>query len=112
MRIPADALLPYPTDGDRFFEARGTRPVAGSAGLASDLPAGLAKPRKTHEAAPEYDKDAAHRSRNGESDTPQAPPQERRHEDRRQKNVPTTLDTRLTQARRRSAEPAPISIEI
>lgn len=108
MRIPTDLLEPYPNGKDRFAGTPGTRPVAGSAPLASDLPEGLPKPRQTPEAAPEYDSDAAHRSRDGENDTPQ----ERRHDDRRRKNVPTTLDTRLTQARRRSTEPAPINIEI
>ena len=112
MRIPTDLLEPYPNGKDRFAGTPGTRPVAGSAPLASDLPEGLPKPRQTPEAAPEYDSDAAYRSRDGENDTPHAPPQERRHDDRRQKNVPTTLDTRLTQARRRSTEPAPINIEI
>jgi len=75
--------------------------------LPSDLPEGLPKPRQTHEAPPEHDEQAAQGQHNGESDSP-----ERRHKDRRQKNSPTTLDTRLTQARRRSAGPAPISIEI
>ena len=112
MRIPAEALLLYPTDNDRFSETRGTRPVTGSATLASDLPEGLPKPRQTPEAAPEYDRHATYRSRDGENDTPHAPPQERRHDDRRQKNIPTTLDTRLTRSRRRSAESAPINIEI
>ena len=110
MRLPADLLLPYPNGQDRFTGAPGTRPVTGSAPLASDLPEGLPKPRQAAEAVPEHDRRAARPL--GEGESPPAPLSERRHDDRRQKNVPTTLDTRLTRSRRRSAESAPINIEI
>ena len=110
MKIPADLLVPYPNGKDRFTDAQGTRPVTGSATLASDLPEELPKPRQTSEAAPEYDRRAARPLGEGESSP--APQLERRHDDRRQKNIPTTLDTRLTRARRRSAGSAPINIEI
>ena len=98
MRIPAEILLPYPNEGDRFTDPQGTRPVGDSARLPSDLPEGFPKPRQALDAAPERDEQDDNR--------------ERRHNDRRQKNMPITLDTRLTRSRRKSASPAPISIEI
>ena len=109
MRIPAEALLPYPTGSDRFSAVHGTRPVTGSANLTSDLPGGLPQPRQTPEVTPDDDRHAARRQSDGES--PHDNPQERRHDDRRQKNIPTTLDTRLTRSRRQAEASAPIDIE-
>jgi len=105
MRIPAEILSsPYPNESDRFADTHGTRPVNGSARLPSDLPEGFPKPRQTPEASAEHGQQAA-RPDDGGSNSP-----ERRRQDRRQKNVPTTLDTRLTRSRRSSA--SPINIEI
>ena len=41
MRIPAEALLPYPADSGRFADAPGTRPVPSSATLTGQLPESL-----------------------------------------------------------------------
>ena len=109
MRIPAEALLFYPTGSDRFSAVHGTRPVTGSANLTSDLPGGLPKPRQTPAAPPDDDGHAARRQ--GDEETPRDNPQERRHDDRRQQNIPTTLDTRLTRSRRKSEASAPIDLE-
>ena len=106
MRIPAEALLPYPADSGRFADAPGTRPVPSSATLTGQLPESLPHSRQTPLPLPERDESAARSER--ESEPPQ---QERRHEDRRHHNVPVTLDTRLTRPRRKAASPE-INIEI
>lgn len=106
MRIPAEALLPYPADGSHFAEAAGTRPVHGSASLAGQLPENLPRARPPLAPAPQRDEPAAREQR---ADEP--PQQERRHEDRRQRNIPVTLDTRLTRSRRKSSSPE-VNIEI
>ena len=106
MRIPEEALPPYPANGSRLAEAQGTRPVSGSAHLTGQLPESLPQARPTPLPLPERDASAARSER--ESEPPQ---QERRHEDRRHHNVPVTLDTRLTRPRRKAASPE-INIEI
>ena len=106
MRIPAEALLPYPADSGRFAEAPGTRPVPSSANLTGQLPESLPRTRQTPLPLPERDESAARSEREGEP-----PQQERRHEDRRHHNVPVTLDTRLTRHRRKAESPE-INIEI
>ena len=103
MRIPAEILLPYPNEGDRFTDPQGTRPVGDSARLPSDLPEGFPKPRQPLDASPEHDEQAARRQREANN-------QERRQQDRRKKNMPVTLDTRLVRSRRGSA--SSISVEI
>ena len=97
MRIPAELI--HPNESDRFAQEQGTRPVDVAARLASDLPAGLRKPRQAPEAPP--GKEAARRP---EDD------QERRQQDRRQKNVPITLDTRVARSRRKSESPISVAI--
>ena len=106
MRIPDEALLPYPANSSHFAEATGTRPVAGSASLTSQLPASLPRARPPQAQLPQRDEHIARDQREGVP-----PAHERRHEDRRQKNVPVTLDTRLTRSRRKSASPE-VNIEI
>lgn len=111
MRIPEEALPPYPANGSRLAEATGTRPVSGSANLTGQLPESLPHARPTPLPRPasearEHDEGDARDQR-----PEQAPRQDRRHEERRQKNVPVTLDTRLARSRRRSASPT-INIEV
>ena len=101
MRIPEEALPPYPANGSRLAEAQGTRPVSGSAHLTGQLPESLQQARPTPHPLPERDASAARSEREGEP-----PQQDRRHEDRRHHNVPVTLDTRVTRPRRRSTDPA------
>jgi hypothetical protein len=99
MRIPAEALLPYPADSGRFAETPGTRPISGSANLTGQLPESLPRAQQT----PTHKESSGHREHaRGEGEPPR---QERRHDDRRQKSVPVTLDTRLTRPRRRSTDP-------
>jgi hypothetical protein len=106
MRIPTEALLPYPADSGRFAEAPGTRPVPSSANLTGQLPESLPRTRQTPLPLPERDESAARSEREGEP-----PQQERRHEDRRYHSAPVTLDTRLTRSRRKPKSPE-INIEI
>ena len=109
MRIPDEALLPYPANSSHFVEAPGTRPVAGSAHLTGQLPESLPRARPPQALLPERDEHDEHIARDQHEGAP--PAQERRHEDRRQKNVPVTLNTRLTRSRRKSASPE-VNIEI
>ena len=104
MRVPAEVLLRYTNESDRFAEAHGTRPVNGSARLESDLPEGFPTPRPP-EASPGHNRYATLSQRDEKKDAP-----ERRQGERRQKNMPVTLDTRMTRSRRQSA--SPINVEI
>lgn len=112
MRIPEEALPPYPANGSHFAEASGTRPVSGSASLTGQLPESLPHARPTPLSRPKSEARDEHDEGDARDQRPeQAPPQDRRHAERRQKNVPVTLDTRLTPSRRRSASPT-VNVEI
>jgi len=105
MIIPADAVVPYANDNDRFSDRQRLRPVDGSSKLPADLPEQL---RQHVEHTVEHDKLAeGNPLREAQYAT-----QERRQNDRRQKTMPVTLDTRLTRSRRKSGQPSPVSIKI
>lgn len=99
MKIPAEAL--NANENDRFAQAQGTRPVDVAARLASDLPEGFPTSRKILDLPPEGDKPAARRSGNNP---------ERRQQDRRQRSIPITLDTRLARSRRKSESQISVAI--
>jgi len=98
MRIPAEALGPYLSDSERFAEGQKPRPVNELSGLHADLPESLPEyePNVGTPSAPTQDERRHGRGRDS------ADPERRQGDDRREKNLPITLDTRTTRGRRQS----------
>jgi hypothetical protein len=110
MRIPAGALGPYFNESGIFSESRQPRPVEALSGLRTDLPDALAKPGQPFENTIERTTERPTErtiERDGENGA-----EERRQGERRKKNTPSTLDTRVRRNRRKPAWPSTVSIKI
>jgi hypothetical protein len=104
MRIPENALRRYRKleESDIFFEGRGPWPVEALNGLSANLSEASRRPGQGLE--------------NSSTQTPEREEgngaKDRRHGERRKTNTPSTLDTRVTRNRRKSAWSSPLSIKI
>lgn len=117
MKIPADARSPYLSESDSKAIADGQRaePVEGPARIRTTLPHTGSERGRGHERGGRAASESAPRSRlPGQMQTnPDSPVgEERRKEERRKKDIPVMLDTRLTRRRRTGSGDQPINFRI
>jgi len=112
MKIPVEVLLPHFNESDRLAEGQGPKPVDSLSGLRADLPDSFPTPMQAFADKIKRLEQVQKRRHNSGQHKPENGFHERRHEERREKNIPVTLDTRLTRSRRKSACASMISIKI
>lgn len=107
MRIPTEVIPRAESTTGRPTESRKAEPVGYMNATGDDTPRS-AQNRTRNESSDEQ-RQARVQQRNVETDS-EFP--ERRSEERRHRNIPVMLDTRLRQIRRRKAEVAKIDLQV